>query len=140
MIWSVVDAASAAPPAARSDAIRIGSTRSPAAATMLASAVPLVSRAAARVAARLGVAVAVDGVVARVGVIAERGGVDARVEHGDRRLPVEAGRLQGGLVGERHRLAGRRIRPPDRPHPHAARVQPRQILVLTVAANPFHTR
>ena len=43
MISSVVEAASDAPPAARNDAIRIGSTRSPAAATIPASAVPLVS-------------------------------------------------------------------------------------------------
>ena len=47
MIRSVVVDASTAPPAARSAAIRIGSTRSPAAATMLASAVPLVSRRSA---------------------------------------------------------------------------------------------
>ena len=43
MIWSVVASACAAPPAARSEATRIGITRSSAAARMPASAVPLVS-------------------------------------------------------------------------------------------------
>ena len=131
-----------APPAARSEAIRIGSTRSPAAATMPASAVPLVSlRFERRVGAGLGVAVAVDGVVAGVGVAVERLGVDARVEHGDRRRAVQARLLDGRVARQRHGLAGRRIRPADGPHLHAGRVQlAAGRCVRIVAANPFHTR